>query len=151
MQIPQIKLNRSKNLFLRLRYLSDKILKRLINAIMFSILILVREISRLLRLSCEDNDVFLVFFLGISVFLCSLFIPWYPESAKTFIVGRNCTLDSLKRLKSCCLHYTCLYTLLSGYVHLQQPVFSAYVAFSFLNSKTFAPFWTLYWRFCCID
>lgn len=101
--MPQIKLNRSKNLFLRLRYLSDKILKRLINAIMFSILILVREISRLLRLSCEDNDVFLVFFLGIFVFLCSLFIPWYPESAKTFIVGRNCTLDSLKRLKSCCL------------------------------------------------
>lgn len=101
--MPQIKLNRSKNLFLRLRYLSDKILKRLINAIIFSILILVREISRLLRLSCEDNDVFLVFFLGISVFLCSLFIPWYPESAKTFIVGRICTLDSLKRLKSCCL------------------------------------------------
>ena len=101
--MPQIKLNRSKNLFLRLRYLSDKILKRLIKAIIFSILILVREISRLLRLSCEDNDVFLVFFLGISVFLCSLFIPWYPESAKTFIVGRNCTLDSLKRLKSCCL------------------------------------------------
>ncbi len=148
----QIKLNRNKNLFLRLRYLSDKILKRLTNPIICSNLILAREMSLLLRLSCEVKNVFLVFFLGISVFLCSLFILWYPESAKTFIADRICTPDSLKRLKSCCLPlHMFVHTLLSGYIHLPQPVFSAYVAFSFLNSKTLAPFWTLYWRFCCIN
>lgn len=75
LQIPAIRLNLNPNLFLRLRYLSETILKRFILPITCSFKTRWLDNILLRALSSGVNGLFLLFFLGIEVFSWIFFIP----------------------------------------------------------------------------
>ena len=95
----KIRLNLSKKCFLRFRYFSEIILKRLIKP-MFSMLTLCLEIRRFSSLSERVNFWFLNLFFGISEFSWNFLIPWNPVSARILIFWLIGRLESLKSLKS---------------------------------------------------
>jgi hypothetical protein len=75
LQIPEIRLNLNPNRFRLFRYLSERILKRFMKPIAFSLPTRSLETLRLYALSSLVNGFFLLFFLGKTEFAWNFTIP----------------------------------------------------------------------------
>jgi len=96
-----MRLKRKPNLLRRFLYLSETILKRLINPMACSLETRLLEIARFSRFCSFESFSPFGFLCGNTEFLCCFSIPTYPVSVSATTCSGICVSDSVKSLKSC--------------------------------------------------
>ena len=145
-----MRLKRKPNLLRRFLYLSETILKRLINPMACSLETRLLEIARFSRFCSFESFSPFGFLCGNTEFLCCFSIPTYPVSVSATTCSGICVSDSVKSLKSCFFPFENITQItFRVFLHTIICVFIVCRFFGFLFTfcSVACFFWPFYWCF----